>query len=82
MTIADLIARLVAVPPADVPALRLDAELHQLEAAGDASAIIARLTDIETALQSLQQQLDQAKRMTTACQSLSPVPAKHLPWGI
>lgn len=82
MTIADLLARLAAVPPADVPALRLDAELQQLEAAGDVSAIVARLADIETALESLNHQLDQAKRTTTACQSLSPVPAKQIPWGI
>lgn len=83
LTIPDLITRLATVPPADIPALRLDAELRQLEAAGDISAIIDRLGEIETALEALSLQVSQTRRSLAACQSLSPVPAQHsLPWGI
>lgn len=81
MTAAELAARLEAVPPADVPALRLDADLKDLETANRYQALIERMSEVEAAVTHLNQMTQQTERTIQLCSQLPPLPSRHLPLG-
>jgi len=77
-----LAARLVALPPADVPAVRLYLELQPAAEALDAEALEKRREEIEKALDGLRRQVDQAQGIARRCAELTPVPSRQVPDGI
>jgi hypothetical protein len=82
ITCGDVAARLAALPPADVAAVRLYLELQPAADALDAETIDKRREEIEQALESLHRQVEATQGMVKRCMQLQPIPARQVPDGI
>lgn len=74
-----LAARLVNLPPADVPAVRLLIELQETD---DVEVIMARQAEIDEALTQLEEQLRHTEGVVKRCKALRPAPSRRVPAGI
>ncbi len=79
---SDIAARLAALPPADVPAVRLYLELQPAADALDAETIDKRRAEIEQALEGLHRQVEATQGMVKRCAQLMPIPSSQVPDGI
>jgi len=84
MNPADVTTRLAAVPPADVKAVRLLAEVYGLQVAGtlDGAALIARREALSEAAAELQEHIGAANRLRTRCEELQAIPSSVIPTSI
>ncbi len=82
LTCSDVAARLAALPPADVAAVRLYLELQPAADALDLETIEARREDVERALRELDKQVALTQGIVRRCQELTPVPSRQVPDGI
>ena len=81
LTPAELAARLVQAPPADVPVVRLFLEI---KATGglDVSQLLERREEIEAAARQLAEQTKAARAIGKRCEKLRPRPTRRVPAGI
>lgn len=79
--IQPIITILTQLPPADVSAVRLYAEMGH-EGNEDLAVLLANAAETETALRELDRQLDQMRGLVEACIAIPAKPADQLVLGI
>jgi len=80
MTPADVIARLLDLPPLRLEAIALFIRL-QRDPPADASAVVSLQPQIDAATKELEAHADKAKALVKRCQHLQPSPSNDLPSG-